>query len=106
MHRCCGDSQGHMMGTCTCTMLHIEHEVYSSYMSSPFVDCTLSLGTPSTRFTEGDELRKRHEPHYSVTNFCWDLLQSTTSSIATSTKTFLLATKHLSRMVMLTREEQ
>ncbi|WVZ26680.1 hypothetical protein V8G54_005224 [Vigna mungo] len=98
MHRCCGNSQGHLMGTCTCTMLHTEtnsysilfsmpnthapyydyeHEVYSSYTPSPSsVDCTLSLGTPSTRFTEGEELRNRHEPRSSVTNFRWDLLQS------------------------------
>ncbi|KAL9327056.1 hypothetical protein ACSQ67_007701 [Phaseolus vulgaris] len=98
MHRCCGNSQGHVMGTCTCSMFHsetnsysmlfsmpnthgpyddYEHDMYSSYTPSPSsVDCTLSLGTPSTRFTEGEELRNRHEPRSSVTNFCWDLLQS------------------------------
>jgi hypothetical protein len=38
--------------------------------SSSSVDCTLSLGTPSTRFTEDEEKRNR----CSVKNFCWDLL--------------------------------
>ncbi|KAG2397329.1 uncharacterized protein HKW66_Vig0144350 [Vigna angularis] len=64
------NSQGHVMGTCTCTMLHTEHEVYCSYTPSPSsANCMLSLGTPSTRFTEGKELRNRHEPRSSVTNF-------------------------------------
>jgi hypothetical protein len=42
----------------------------TSSSSSSSVDCTLSLGTPSTRFTEDEEKRNR----CSVKNFCWDLL--------------------------------
>ncbi|RDX70860.1 GATA transcription factor 18, partial [Mucuna pruriens] len=100
MHRCCGGSQGHVMGTCTCAMYHTEAnansysmlfsmpnahapyddyepDMYSSFTPSPSsVDCTLSLGTPSTRFTEDEEKRNRHERRSSVSNFCWDMLQS------------------------------
>ncbi|RZB76056.1 GATA transcription factor 18 [Glycine soja] len=43
--------------------------------SSSSVDCTLSLGTPSTRFSKYEEKRSCHERR-SVSNFCWDLLQS------------------------------
>ncbi|XP_047152782.1 GATA transcription factor 18-like [Vigna umbellata] len=47
----------------------------SSSSSSSSVDCTLSLGTPSTRFSQDDQKPTRHERR-SVSNFCWDLLQS------------------------------
>ncbi|KAK7252914.1 hypothetical protein RIF29_37191 [Crotalaria pallida] len=53
------------------------HDMYSfttTTTPSSSVDCTLSLGTPSTRFTEDEEKRSRHERR-SVSNFCWDLLQ-------------------------------
>ncbi|KAK7307532.1 hypothetical protein VNO77_40693 [Canavalia gladiata] len=98
MHRCCsGGSQGHVMGPCTCGMFHSHSQSNSFSMlfsmpnhkppydesnmydydydysftpsSSSSVDCTLSLGTPSTRFTEDEEKRTRR-------SFCWDLLQS------------------------------
>lgn len=96
MHRSCSDAyQGHVMGPCSCGMFHSqtssfsmlfsmpnhkpydEPDMYNSFStpSSSSVDCTLSLGTPSTRFTEDEEKRSRHE-HRSVSNFCWDLLQS------------------------------
>ncbi|BAT93607.1 hypothetical protein VIGAN_08012200 [Vigna angularis var. angularis] len=53
---------------------HRTHEVYCSYTPSPSsANCMLSLGTPSTRFTEGKDLRNRHEPRSSVTNFRWNL---------------------------------
>ncbi|XP_061342389.1 GATA transcription factor 18 [Gastrolobium bilobum] len=92
MHRSCSGSQGHVMGPCTCGMFHSqtnsfsmlfsmpnhkpydESEMYSFTPSSSSVDCTLSLGTPSTRYTEDEEKRTRHERR-SVSNFCWDLLQ-------------------------------
>ncbi|TKY55822.1 GATA transcription factor 18 [Spatholobus suberectus] len=99
MHRCsCGGSEGHVMGTCTCGVFHsetnsysmlfsvpnghgpyddYEPDMYNSFTPSPSsVDCTLSLGTPSTRLTEDEEKRNRHERRSSVTNFCWDLMQS------------------------------
>ncbi|QCD91029.1 pre-rRNA-processing protein SRD1 [Vigna unguiculata] len=48
----------------------------SSSSSSSVVDCTLSLGTPSTRFSQDQEKPTRHHQRTSVSNFCWDLLQS------------------------------
>nr|KYP53211.1 GATA transcription factor 19 [Cajanus cajan] len=49
---------------------HAPYDDYSSFTPSPSsVDCTLSLGTPSTRLTQEDR-------RSSVSNFCWDLLQS------------------------------
>ncbi|GAU18518.1 hypothetical protein TSUD_233900 [Trifolium subterraneum] len=93
---CNGSS--HVMGHCTCGMFHGQNnnssssfsmlfskpydetvDTYcfttttttpSSSSSSSSVDCTLSLGTPSTRFSEDEEKRNR----CSVKNFCWDLL--------------------------------
>ncbi|KAL1316424.1 hypothetical protein HN51_068613 [Arachis hypogaea] len=101
-HRCCSGTthQGHVMGPCTCAMFHGQtttnsfsmlfsmpnhhnnpydqpDDIIYSSSSSSSVDCTLSLGTPSTRFTEDEEKRTRHERRSSVSNFCWDLLQST-----------------------------
>lgn len=88
MHRC-STSQ---VGPCTCGMFHSqsspfsmlfsvpnhrpydESDMYSFTSSSSSVDCTLSLGTPSTRLTEDDEKRRRSGS--SVSNFCWDLLQT------------------------------
>ncbi|XP_054822880.1 GATA transcription factor 18-like [Prosopis cineraria] len=95
MHRCCG-SQGHVIGPCTCGMIHGQNNSFSVLFSMPnhnhksygdcdmysftpspssSVDCTLSLGTPSTRLSVDEEKRNRHD-HRSVSNFCWDLLQS------------------------------
>ncbi|XP_057422421.1 GATA transcription factor 18-like [Lotus japonicus] len=97
MHHCGGCSQGHMMGTCTCGMFHntepnsysmaffsmptqLPYDDYESDMY-PFtpsptsaVDCTLSLGTPSTRLTEDEGGRRnRHERRSSATNnFGWE----------------------------------
>lgn len=55
-------------------MPYDESEMYSFASSSASVDCTLSLGTPSTRLTEDDEKRRRSGS--SVSNYCWDLLQT------------------------------
>ncbi|KAK7386532.1 hypothetical protein VNO78_26830 [Psophocarpus tetragonolobus] len=114
MHRCCGSSQAHVMGTCTCAsaMFHTDannsysmlfsmpnahapyddydHDIYSSYNtpSPSSVDCTLSLGTPSTRLTtthDHHDKPHRHPPS-SVSNFCWDLLQSKQSQTKYSTR--------------------
>ena len=47
----------------------------SSSLSSASVDCTLSLGTPSTRLTNTRENTKPTSHHRnSVSSFCWDLL--------------------------------
>ncbi|KAJ1415317.1 hypothetical protein SESBI_18274 [Sesbania bispinosa] len=92
MHRSCSGSQGHVMGPCTCGMFHThsqtnslsmlfsmpnhkpyeydESDMYSFTPSSSSVDCTLSLGTPSTRFTEDEEKRNRHERRSSLCNAC------------------------------------
>lgn len=56
------------------------HEMYSFASSSPpssSVDCTLSLGTPSTRLTNDAEKPRRSS---CMSNFCWDILQSKQSS--------------------------
>ncbi|XP_030529417.2 GATA transcription factor 18 [Rhodamnia argentea] len=52
----------------------------SSSSSSSSVDCTLSLGTPSTRLLDAssdDHSRRNGEQHRrsSVSNFCWDVFQ-------------------------------
>ncbi|KAG2329391.1 hypothetical protein Bca4012_021045 [Brassica carinata] len=48
------------------------------YNSSSVVDCTLSLGTPSTRLCEEDEKRRRsiHSGASSCISNFWDLLQT------------------------------
>ena len=97
MHRCCCSSQGHVMGACTCGMFQSQANSFSTLFSMPnhtpysddydephmysftpssSVDCTLSLGTPSTRLTEDEEKRTRRERRSSVSNYCWDMLQS------------------------------
>uniref|UniRef100_A0A7N0T854 GATA-type domain-containing protein n=1 Tax=Kalanchoe fedtschenkoi TaxID=63787 RepID=A0A7N0T854_KALFE len=55
----------------------------TSSSTSSNVDCTLSLGTPSTRSDAGGEQTKKQSGRRSgnrVSNFCWDLLQQTTLS--------------------------
>ncbi|XP_040999548.1 GATA transcription factor 19-like [Juglans microcarpa x Juglans regia] len=95
MHHCCSSQEGNMGGQCSCGLFHSqsnsfsmlfsnpnqyrpydESEMYSfTSSSSPSVDCTLSLGTPSTRLTEDDH-EKRRRSSSSVSNFCWDMLQT------------------------------
>lgn len=92
--------EGHVMGACACGMYHSqtnsfpmlyqnsysynndydESDMYSSFTpsSSSSVDCTLSLGTPSTRLTHDDD-RRGGERRRSVSNMCWDLLHSNQS---------------------------
>ncbi|KAL2906540.1 GATA transcription factor 18 [Bienertia sinuspersici] len=60
--------------------------MYSSSSSSSYssVDCTLSLGTPSTRSTNDITNTTKPTPHRnSVSSFCWDLLHSKQSSSST-----------------------
>ncbi|XP_062076268.1 GATA transcription factor 18-like [Humulus lupulus] len=126
MHRC-SSSQGNMVGPCSCGLYHSQsnsfsmlfsmpnhkpydnydqshqhHDMYSFASPSSSVDCTLSLGTPSTRLSTTEDYyddnsnssnnnnkhqRMRHSERRNdscVSNFCWDLLQpnkqQTTSS--------------------------
>lgn len=88
MHRCSGS----MVGPCSCGVFHSQsgtntttttssafsmlfsHEysenMYSFSPSSSSVDCTLSLGTPSTRLTNDSN----HERRRSSSNCFWDIL--------------------------------
>ncbi|KAK7406702.1 hypothetical protein VNO78_08332 [Psophocarpus tetragonolobus] len=80
MNRYCSGSEGQEMGGCRCGMFHSQGSSFSMcnnkppydiYDYSSSVDCTLSLGTPSTRFTQDQENRTRNP----VSNFYWDILQ-------------------------------
>ncbi|OMO84407.1 Zinc finger, GATA-type [Corchorus olitorius] len=100
MHRC-SSSQGNMVGPCSCGLFHSQSNSFSMLFSMPnhhksfdetdmypytssssSVDCTLSLGTPSTRLCEDvDDRRSRHDrrsgtSNSCMSNFCWDLLQN------------------------------
>lgn len=103
MHRC-SNSHGNTMGQCTCGLFHTPTNSFSmlfsmqapnynqtdicpfisSSSSSSAVDCTLSLGTPSTRLSNdnncnnnnGKGVAVQHERRSSyMPNFCWDILQ-------------------------------
>ncbi|XP_027108686.1 GATA transcription factor 18-like [Coffea arabica] len=100
-NRCNGGSHGNMAGPCSCGMFHTHQANFFSMLFSmpnhhnkPFdetakmysfassppsssVDCTLSLGTPSTHLTNND-IEKRRSSYMS--NFCWDILQAKHSS--------------------------
>jgi len=101
MHRC-SSSHCNMVGPCSCSMYHNQSNSFSMLFSMPnhhkssdetdmypvtspssSVDCTLSLGTPSTRLSEDDEKRMRHDQRRSgscMSNFCWDILQTKNNS--------------------------
>lgn len=86
----CGSYQCYSAGECSCggafygqqgsyysvpgyANNYYDSENYSFESSSP-VDCTLSLGTPSTRMTEYDEKRREEQQSAnSISNFGWDL---------------------------------
>ena len=125
MHRC-SSSQGNMVGPCSCGLFHSQsnsfsmllpnykpfdqyynhdqdhhhhHGTYSFASPSSSVDCTLSLGTPSTRLstttddyyddsTNKQNQKMRHERRNDscVSNFCWDLLQPNSKQQTTSHK--------------------
>ncbi|KAK8717563.1 hypothetical protein V6N13_044825 [Hibiscus sabdariffa] len=95
MHKC-SNSQGNMaFGACSCGLFHGQSNSFSmpfsmpnhtdmhrftSSSSSSSVDCTLSLGTPSTRLCENNgNKRFRHERRSAgsscVSSFRLDLLQ-------------------------------
>ncbi|PPD95451.1 hypothetical protein GOBAR_DD07531 [Gossypium barbadense] len=104
MHRCSSSSQGNMVGgPCSCGgVFHSQNNSFSMMFSMaanqtcydetdvmyPFasssssVDCTLSLGTPSTRLVEEDGYKRssRRESRSGgggggscMSNLCWDL---------------------------------
>lgn len=87
MNRCSGST---MMGPCSCGHYHYqpnsfstifpmpyEQEIMCPYASSPSVDCTLSLGTPSTRDYEKTHHEKRR-------GSWWNILQPSSHSPAPS----------------------
>ncbi|KAA8531886.1 hypothetical protein F0562_006397 [Nyssa sinensis] len=96
MHRC-SSSQCNVVGPCTCGMFHSQSNSFSMLFSMPghkpydeadmypytssssSVDCTLSLGTPSTRLTNDNDQKRYHHEQRSgscMSNFSWDILQS------------------------------
>ncbi|KAK6922715.1 Zinc finger, GATA-type [Dillenia turbinata] len=98
-HRCSSGSQGNMVGPCSCGVFHSQTscsslsmffsipnnhhtastvDEYSTEMypfTSSSVDCTLSLGTPSTRLTSEEE-HKRHRSGSCMSSFYWDIFQA------------------------------
>lgn len=109
MHRCSSSSQGNMVGPCSCGLFHsqgnsfsmlfsmpnhnpFDHEsaadqsMYSFTSPSSSVDCTLSLGTPSTRLSSEDMRHERRGTDSCVPNFCWDLLPNKHNSAPSSHK--------------------
>ncbi|KAI3704550.1 hypothetical protein L1987_74774 [Smallanthus sonchifolius] len=92
MNRCTGST---MMGPCSCGLYHYQPNSFSSIFPMPYdqeimcpygsspssVDCTLSLGTPSTRLT--NEYEKAHHEKRRGGNW-WNILQSSGHSSAPS----------------------
>lgn len=117
MHRC-GASHGsnNLVGPCSCDVYQPNQSSFSMLFSKPYdhdhhqdyynhhhqqdadvysypgsgVDCTLSLGTPSTRLSNADDHQnERRKNDKRRSSFCWDLLQPknyTSSNQTTSTK--------------------
>ncbi|GAA0151926.1 DNA-binding transcription factor [Lithospermum erythrorhizon] len=64
---------------------NVDHNMYGYSSSSPSVDCTLSLGPPSSRFTHENERSSNRRKGNCMQNFCnWDILQSNNSSSSPS----------------------
>lgn len=91
MNRCTGST---MMGPCSCGLYHYQPNSFPTifpipceqeicpYASSPTnVDCTLSLGTPSTRLS--NDYEKPHQDKRRGSNW-WNILQSSNHSTAPS----------------------
>ncbi|XP_071705488.1 GATA transcription factor 19-like [Rutidosis leptorrhynchoides] len=91
MNSCTGST---MMGPCSCGLYHYQPNTFSTifpipyeqdmcaYGSSPTnVDCTLSLGTPSTRLS--NDFEKPHHEKRRGSNW-WNILQSSNHSAAPS----------------------
>ncbi|XP_068638534.1 GATA transcription factor 19-like [Aristolochia californica] len=87
-----GGSRATPVGPCACGLFHAPGSSFCVLFAMPAdendeqlggggpsqVDCTLSLGTPSTRL--GDDVsalqRKRRPGTSCLSNFCWDILQA------------------------------
>ncbi|KAK9129864.1 hypothetical protein Sjap_010351 [Stephania japonica] len=64
---------------------YLHHGYQSPPASSTVVDCTLSLGTPSTRHIDYDKAIGTHSGRSSSkSNLCWDLFQSTNKRSSSS----------------------
>lgn len=106
-YRCSGSCHGTMVGgPCSCGQLFYGQQnnsfsmffstpnsatsaasdMYSFESSSTSVDCTLSLGTPSTRLSNGNnhDKNKRRSTNSCVSNFCWDILQQSSKHSSSS----------------------
>ena len=79
-----------MMGQCSCVLYHYQQNSFSSIFPMPYeqemcpygsspssVDCTLSLGTPSTRMS--NDYEKTHSEKRRWSNW-WNILQSSSHS--------------------------
>nr|XP_043634975.1 GATA transcription factor 19-like [Erigeron canadensis] len=92
MNRCTGAT---MMGPCSCGLYHYQPNSFSSIFPMPYdqemcpssygsspssVDCTLSLGTPSTRLSSNDYEKTHHEKRRG-SNW-WNILQSSNAPSA------------------------
>ncbi|GAA0170201.1 DNA-binding transcription factor [Lithospermum erythrorhizon] len=67
----------------------VDDNMYEYSSGSPSVDCTLSLGPPSSCYTHDNEKRENKKKDNCMQNFCnWDILQSnnTTSSPSSTHK--------------------
>ncbi|XP_042509384.1 GATA transcription factor 19-like [Macadamia integrifolia] len=103
MHRC-SSSRSNTMAPCSCGLFHPQGNCFSVLFSMPnnhnpidepdsyntipspsssSVDCTLSLGTPSTRQTKDKSMGNHHRR--SMSNLCWDIFQTNKSHSSTST---------------------
>lgn len=102
MHRCSSAHGNVVGGPCSCGYFHNQSNSFSMLFAMPnhkgpfdesdycpyaspssSVDCTLSLGTPSTRLSNDSEKAVHHERRSNnsyIPNFCWDILQSKHSS--------------------------
>ncbi|XP_052196636.1 GATA transcription factor 18-like [Diospyros lotus] len=80
MHRC-SNSQTNSFSMLFNTQPLDEADMYSYSFpssSSSSVDCTLSLGTPSTRLSGDGDKRSHHDrcPSSCMSGYCWDMLQA------------------------------
>ncbi|KAJ4963076.1 hypothetical protein NE237_023015 [Protea cynaroides] len=103
MHRY-SSSHSNMMGPCSCGLFHTQGNCFSMLFSMPnhmpidepdsytvaspssSVDCTLSLGTPSTRQTEDKSISNNHRKSGScMSNLRWDIFQTNKTHSSTPT---------------------
>ncbi|XP_043710097.1 GATA transcription factor 18-like [Telopea speciosissima] len=88
MHRCNSSrSSNTTMAQCSCGLFHTQENCFSYTIPSPSssVDCTLSLGTPSTRQTKDKSMANHRRSGSYMSNLCWDIFQTKKSHSSTST---------------------